>query len=785
MTLFSTERGFFSNGLMSLPKLDKATFISSYLQEQTAHAKAYTSQGQSLQLSWDQEEKCGDPAECPSDFEEPTEIRLPSSLLVVDYGFGTPVLKPRVVKRPTPQVEDSPPNSKSPRPDIKVRNTTDEPRSKEGQTKRKRTTSGTPPKAIAKAKPPPPTEKRSKPVSESDLASEHAKRLKDRRERKRAKRAIMKPAAEDMASELLLEKKGSKKRNTKGDSNSRVPAGLALMHGFSATNVGPGRLTAEPRRRLLLTLRNVEWEARRIESSFAESDFLGQILKRPKCSIVKRKEIRSSGSDITSSADLEGDQAPQAKTKKTNKELKKHIKSAQVEKKATPTDQSSKSKNQSTVLDGPLGAKDVESINWDIELGSVILPSKNSLASESGKQTLLLDTRHVSWTAAISVKPPKSEADLQQYQTQSHSEVHIDTGAHYSNSSIGPSDSASQHRGASPNPKLTASSKYFDAPTLPTSRQQSLDAQFVTKSISKRVTACITSNKNPTKSDLSPILLNIPTNNSTITPVKPVAPSIHSIIGVEQVTVENYATDNPNDHHLDCLPVVDPRDYEYSEGDFRLWPPGQVAYPDVPSQGLMEDYATYIDDDQDDDLYYSIENSYNNRLSFHKWHELDGSFGYEHYSHATENDEQDCMVIGTWTYDEDDSITYDDDGYDSPEYHGFCNLNSNDNDRFDDSGSFLGYQTVDDVDETHASGTLDDDSQEKDHGSGVDLYTEDTDRSFDFGTGRFAQGRALLLGYSNDLGLGSSQEPSLRPKVSLVEADVAKGLRNHWLPQRL
>lgn len=60
--------------------------------------------------------------------------------------------------------------------------------------------------------------------------------LKERRERKRAKRAVVEAEISD-------------KENDKNESgptrtrNKKLPAGFALMHGFSATNVGKERLT--------------------------------------------------------------------------------------------------------------------------------------------------------------------------------------------------------------------------------------------------------------------------------------------------------------------------------------------------------------------------------------------------------------------------------------------------------------------------------------------------------------------------------------------------------------
>lgn len=66
--------------------------------------------------------------------------------------------------------------------------------------------------------------------------------LTERRERKRAKRSIIQPKEvsvdEDKAENPICKKKTSKK-----DKQSKIPAAFALMHGFTATNVGKNRLT--------------------------------------------------------------------------------------------------------------------------------------------------------------------------------------------------------------------------------------------------------------------------------------------------------------------------------------------------------------------------------------------------------------------------------------------------------------------------------------------------------------------------------------------------------------
>jgi hypothetical protein len=79
--------------------------------------------------------------------------------------------------------------------------------------------------------------------------------LLERRERKRAKLAIIKPPEQPTGTEetesedgsedsqSLGIKRGSKKKERKKEKKTKVPAGLALMYGFSATNVGKNRLT--------------------------------------------------------------------------------------------------------------------------------------------------------------------------------------------------------------------------------------------------------------------------------------------------------------------------------------------------------------------------------------------------------------------------------------------------------------------------------------------------------------------------------------------------------------
>lgn len=68
--------------------------------------------------------------------------------------------------------------------------------------------------------------------------------LANRRERRREKKAIVNSRKPDSDAETNVdEPEDSRKMKSNKKDKKGLAAGLALMHGFSASNVGPGRLT--------------------------------------------------------------------------------------------------------------------------------------------------------------------------------------------------------------------------------------------------------------------------------------------------------------------------------------------------------------------------------------------------------------------------------------------------------------------------------------------------------------------------------------------------------------
>ncbi|KDR83819.1 hypothetical protein GALMADRAFT_677314 [Galerina marginata CBS 339.88] len=86
--------------------------------------------------------------------------------------------------------------------------------------------------------------KRTRNVDENHNSDDEQadRRLADRRKRKRARKDTMKPQVPNQEEQSDDREQSKKSKNQ----SKNVQAGFALMHGFSATNVGKNRLTLDP-----------------------------------------------------------------------------------------------------------------------------------------------------------------------------------------------------------------------------------------------------------------------------------------------------------------------------------------------------------------------------------------------------------------------------------------------------------------------------------------------------------------------------------------------------------
>jgi hypothetical protein len=229
--------------------------VQEFVASQIRYAKAQANEGRAVRASWD----------ISTPEKDKMRLHLPSA------GFETPVLRPRAAQipaGPNPNVSPSSPlRLKSPAnkpttsgqsPDLAkkakatsaVRDVVSPKRQKVSVKKSTAKKSGTSN----------PTRKERRPRSDTDeehLASTFfafpvihgvprltgVTGLTERRECKRARRDIMNSREDRVGTRDEKENKKDTKNEPNEKKKHRIPAGLALMHGFSSTNVGKSRLT--------------------------------------------------------------------------------------------------------------------------------------------------------------------------------------------------------------------------------------------------------------------------------------------------------------------------------------------------------------------------------------------------------------------------------------------------------------------------------------------------------------------------------------------------------------
>ncbi|ESK97642.1 hypothetical protein Moror_17504 [Moniliophthora roreri MCA 2997] len=405
------------DSLSSIPVLNKAQFISSFISSQKANAKAYAEEGKAFAFSWKSDE---------GSISKPTRS---SGSRHQEFGFATPVLKSRELKRAAdtrPKVDEGNPLTETgPTSVLKPR----KPSPKEKR----------PGDPEAKKEPQRTNKKRHAGV-EDEIKEDH---LEERRLRKRAKREAVKPMSEETEGQSSEEELKLRKTKTTGKTkrNTDIPPGLALMHGFSATNVGNSRLTVLPRivgvfnkgkasARVGVQRKSSSGKDRSL--SFLETEFLNKCTKQNK-SVPSAMKRLFQASESDSEAHEEDDNRTSSKL------------SSQPARKSSSSSETSPSRPEAE-------AKRIESEIWDIELDEVVLPSLPSAVSHS-RSDLVFDTRKSAWIRQIENSPPMLEQAGPE-----PSPVKIADDYCRPSSSIAPSQSASQCRA----PHLIMKSKYFE-----------------------------------------------------------------------------------------------------------------------------------------------------------------------------------------------------------------------------------------------------------------------------------------------------------------------------------
>ncbi|KAJ7904439.1 hypothetical protein B0H14DRAFT_2662872 [Mycena olivaceomarginata] len=353
-----------SESLPGLPKLDKNQFIYSYLQGQKSHAKLHAEEGRSLSTSW-------------------VTHSTPKKL----HASGIPQQDAKRPSRETSQRKRSSLRKRCPR--------------NEG----------------------------------ADSDDDQVARLAERRERKRMKRAIVQP-------------KEPSEPDTASRKKPKVPAGLALMHGFTATNVGKNRITLKPPSNVgVFKKGKASFNAKtkpkpkgHKSKHFSESDFLNSSKKAPEQAVSDSSSDSDSGSTATSVHEV-------LKPKKAIPQKSRSVKSH------TLTRQSEKPSR-------------VESEIWDIESRAsekrrLLGHKSGSISQGSGVQipeTVVMDARIPVWSNRVA-----NATGMDSAKPTSNSEV-PDAVAIPSSPSLRPSQSASQIGQLPVKPSHTdVASRYFPA----------------------------------------------------------------------------------------------------------------------------------------------------------------------------------------------------------------------------------------------------------------------------------------------------------------------------------
>ncbi|KAJ3869704.1 hypothetical protein EV359DRAFT_76501 [Lentinula novae-zelandiae] len=718
--------------LGSIPKLDKTRFISSFVDTQRLHTKYYAEEGRTL---WND---LVDTARDPSPRSPPQENAV--------FGLSTPVLVPRIPK----VIIAKEPGSKT--------STPKENPPKKAKSKAKSTfhaKSGQRPNEHPQNAPH--TKKRAGKLSDDD---ETAARLAERRDKKRAKREIVRPAANANECDNEDSKQIQAATDKKGKRKKASP-GLALMHGFTVTNVGKNRLTVPPptlgvfSRGKASNKTHINTKAIR-PPAFLETVFLKGTSHRAKS--VPNEPL--SDNSTSSQNDSTPSTPPKLKTRKVpNPSVKNHSRS--------PTVSSSSFDNE--VTETPIAQ--AESEVWDIEREGYNLPSTMSPTSPERNQSVVLNTCTLPW--ALETETPGEMHEKHKREALAHER---DRTSQLS-SSLAPSQSASQHglngrcRTTTPVPLLA--SKYF----MP---QRS---QNVPDTLAKDETTI------PFSSPPAPALQAPPiqTHESSLSdyfPHLPVAPNVqanasyHPPHRADDIIYEPYiAPIYAGESPWDPLAFSDPINFSDTDAP---QPPPEIVAPNL-TLGISYPYDFYIPMRVDApplqyDSGYDVEDA---NSMFYLDDDGCGHTGWGLQEIVCNNHEEEYPEHGQ-IYDEYEHLSCQTQQFgaehenttDQNWQRDFCSIE-------DDALFGMG------IDSEEAD-MLQCPSEEwmepisRDHV----LSEANSDDSVIAEMPRFLQGRELLLGF----GTTSRQEDIVRDwsgYASVAEADVARNLKGHWLPQRL
>ncbi|KAH9482912.1 hypothetical protein JR316_0005012 [Psilocybe cubensis] len=227
---------------------------------------------------------------------------------------------------------------------------------------------------------------------------EHIQRLEERRREKRARKVSMLPATGDKYSDDNPSTKRNDDRLKKKNQPKNTQLGFALLHGFSATNVGKNRLTLDPLSRGLGVFKKGKASTKTRVKGKKEGDDSGRLFSE-----AKFLNSRTSGSRKSPNVD-DSRTSSTISSPSIRKYPRKHgnVYHEDVE--------NGKGANSSKHSDEDLAGRRYnpdDSIIWDIEKDSDAMESETNSNDRQG--TMLVNyNRHVA--TATKLKSPKKTA---------------------------------------------------------------------------------------------------------------------------------------------------------------------------------------------------------------------------------------------------------------------------------------------------------------------------------------------------------------------------------------
>ncbi|TCD71292.1 hypothetical protein EIP91_011063 [Steccherinum ochraceum] len=356
-------------------KVDKDAFITSFLRSQKSFTSTYKSEGLLYSASWSKGDSDTHEQD-PQGSTKKAQRRPPSDL-------ASTVLVPRVPLADSPNLTPGPqaPARRASRNQADCTDDEDE-RPTKSLPKVPRKTGNI--ATVKKAAGEPQQQSEPKGATGKKRArshdSDYAARLEQRRDRRRAKRAIVKPILSDESDaeseQTRTRREPKKKSQNKGQ---KLATGLALMHGFNATNVGSGRITVKPSRGLYskgkasgMTMTAAQKKKKASKGQrWTEASFLNRRVKG---------DQKSEGSGAKSDTSSE---AGAAKSKRHKFKLCNYDHKREAQRQSSP-DPDEVSEKKSSVV-------------WDIEHDSDV-PTANSVDKP---KSLVMQSKSAHWGKSI------------------------------------------------------------------------------------------------------------------------------------------------------------------------------------------------------------------------------------------------------------------------------------------------------------------------------------------------------------------------------------------------